>query len=788
MKLKLAMAVVVSLGAVNSAQAETRDVRSIAWGLAQTDHLIDFEAAIRKVHFRRDLDGPVQVICPGSSSARVALWTESGSPFYAITLDGATVDVVTSADYVIPLLYGAFDPLVMAPEIDNSLQARPDTNLMLVQFVTQPINAYRDALVADGAQIHQYLGGYTYLVSAAQPVREQLRKLPYVRWVGDYHPAYRLEPFIYENVLTTPGDSTPRRYSIMMVEPGPLMKNDVAAEVAAIGGFVDKNTPNGYLIEATLTPDQLRRIVAMDEVVYVDHWMPPVDYMDNVRTVGGANDVETVAGYTGAGVRGEVMDGNLRTTHRAFSAHLPVIHGTISGDSSHGTPVYGIVFGDGNSNAGGRGLIPDAQGIFADYGSLTDRYAHTGALLASPYFAVFQTNSWGSCCFTTYTTGAADMDLNLFDHDFLLLQAQANSGSTQSDVIAFAKNLVSVGGIRHADTATLSDDTWSAAGSIGPASDGRIKPDLCFWYDWIKCTANTNDTSYTTSFGGTSAATPITAGHFGIFFQMWAEGIFGNPVNPNATVFENRPHMSTAKAMMINTCTPYSFSGASADLTRTHQGWGRPDVKHLYDLKDKMFIVNETDVLSNLEMTSYQVQVAAGEPQFRATLVYTDPPGVPSSNQHRVNNLSLRVTAPNATTYWGNNGMTLGNVTTPGGSENTKDTVENVWVLNPAAGAWTVEVLASEIVQDSHVETPAMDADYALVVSGIVPAPLADGDMNCDGLVDGADVTAFTLAALDLPAYSTTYPGCNSLHGDFSGDGAIGADDVSGFVAALLSE
>jgi len=58
---------------------------------------------------------------------------------------------------------------------------------------------------------------------------------------------------------------------------------------------------------------------------------------------------------------------------------------------------------------------------------------------------------------------------------------------------------------------------------------------------------------------------------------------------------------------------------------------------------------------------------------------------------------------------------------TAGGSANTVDTVENVFVQNPQAGDWLVEVIASEVNVDTHVETPAMDADYALVVSGIVP-------------------------------------------------------------------
>jgi len=54
---------------------------------------------------------------------------------------------------------------------------------------------------------------------------------------------------------------------------------------------------------------------------------------------------------------------------------------------------------------------------------------------------------------------------------------------------------------------------------------------------------------------------------------------------------------------------------------------------------------------------------------------------------------------------------------------NTVDTVENVFVQNPLAGAWTVEVFGDVIVQDSHLETPALDADFSLFVTGITPIP-----------------------------------------------------------------
>ena len=85
---------------------------------------------------------------------------------------------------------------------------------------------------------------------------------------------------------------------------------------------------------------------------------------------------------------------------------------------------------------------------------------------------------------------------------------------------------------------------------------------------------------------------------------------------------------------------------------------------------------------------------------------------------HRINDLTLKVTSPSAVVYWGNNGLLEGNWSVAGGAANTIDTVENVFIQNPEAGVWTVEVIASEINEDGHVETPELDADFALVVSG----------------------------------------------------------------------
>ncbi len=741
--------------------------------------------ALGEVHRTTERMSDVQSFEIGGSA--VLLWNQIDgaggvAPWYAISLDGRHVDRVTATSHELLLRYAAFDPLAGEPPMPAALQ-QPAARLRIIQFHTQSLEAYRAALESLGVEAHKYLAHNALIADVPPAAIDAVAALPFVRWTGAYHPAYRLDE---ESLAALTGGiaAAEMRYNIQVARRGPEQKLAVAGRVLAEGGRIDALIDDGFLLEATLTADQLTHIAAADEVLFIDRWQPPQTFLNIVRRDGGADDVELAAGFTGAGVRAEIMDSGLLTTHPGFGAIPPLIHNGNNADNSHGTHVYGINFADGAGNGNGRGLIPDAQGIFASFWNLSNRYTHTAQLVQSPWFAVYQSNSWGGCCTTAYNTQSMQLDDIALLNDFLILQAQANNLSRSSANEAWAKNVISVGGIRHLNTLTRADDVWDSGqghgGSIGPAADGRIKPDLCYWYDRVLSADNTGGYS---NFGGTSAATPTAAGHFGLMFQMWSEGIFGNPVNPGGTVFENRPHTATARAIMINTAEPYDFTGTTHDLTRVHQGWGTPHVGNLYDARDSMLVVDESDVLTNLGSTMYELEVAPGTPRLRATLVYADPPGTTSSTQHRINDLTLRVVSPSQVVYYGNNGLLAGNESTPGGQANTIDVVENVWLTNPEAGVWTFEVRADEINEDAHLETPAMDADYALVVSGVVVSNCGfdAADVNCDGAVDAFDIEPFICVLVNpncLP--------CSPCAADVNDDGVVDAFDIEPFIDALL--
>ena len=433
--------------------------------------------------------------------------------------------------------------------------------------------------------------------------------------------------------------------------------------------------------------------------------------------ISGANYVETMAAFTGDGVRGEVMDGGLYTTHVDFQHNGGPLVRANSGSTSHGTQVTGIVFGDGTGNAKWRGLLPDAKIVFRTYGGVSNanRYSITAPIVdpGQSYQCVFQTNSWGDPQVTIYNNASTVMDDIIFGLDLLIFQSQSNTANQNSRPQAWAKNIISVGGINHNNTLTTADDSW-CCGSTGPAEDGRVKPDLGHFYDAVTTPAAGGGYA---GFGGTSAATPCTAGTAGLFFEMWHNDVFNN--NPTgASPFASRPHYSTAKAALIATANQWQFSGGSANLARVRQGWGAASVQNLYDLRDKTFFVDQTDVIDNLETIAYMVNVASGEAELKICLTWPEQGGTTSAAQHRFNDLNLKVTRPDGTFYWGGRSLKTKMYNNSGGNAKQEETVENVFVKNPQAGNWTVEVTAEEITDDIVPGVSGLNAVYSLWVSG----------------------------------------------------------------------
>ena len=281
--------------------------------------------------------------------------------------------------------------------------------------------------------------------------------------------------------------------------------------------------------------------------------------------------------------------------------------------------------------------------------------------------------------------------------------------------------------------------------------------------------AGYSSANWTSGFGGTSGATPIVAGHNVLAIQMFTDdtgtpgvGPFGNPLRvPGGSVHENRPHFTTLKALQIVNGSQYDFNATSTDNRREHQGWGGfPNLQNMWDNRGKTFIVDETSVVSPGSGDAWQLTVGPNEPELRVCLHWNEPAGNPAAATQLVNNLSLRVRDPNGNEYWGNAGLEDGVWSVLGGTEDVINSVECVFLENPMAGDWYVQVLGTSIVVDNHIETAAVDADYGLVCIGgpVQPAPSGFfAEVETIGI--GCDGETCADAIYEFPAFNLANSG-----------------------------
>jgi hypothetical protein len=702
-------------------------------------------------------------------------WQDASGDHVAMSRDGgASWTPLLDADDLLRFQLVSFDPRVGEPEFPGVLGVAAGARIHVVQFHTQVMPEYRAALEAAGVEILHFLPAQALLVRGDVAKVTALRALPFVRWTGAMANAFKMDA----DTRAFAG-STEAAKELNLQLAAKKDRKALAAQVTAIGGKVTDLCDGSIMIRASLTPAQLQAVLAFDTFLYADLVTETGIDMDNARIQGGGNYVETVGGYTGTGVRAEITE-PFQETHPDFVGRF-IVRGTVANTvQSHGHCTAGIVAGAGANNFAARGMMPACTVIENGYYPNTGGH-YTNILESVNPTAVHRsmqaTSSWGAMQTTDYTTISASVDDALFDADFVRTQSMSNLGASPQPrnvrPEAWPKNTISVGGVKHGNNSSAADDHWnspatSSAASIGPASDGRLKPEVCAYYENVLTSDRTGSSGYNTaaspggdyyaSFSGTSSATPIVNGHVGLIQQMFTDGLFGNPLPLPATAanrWENRAHMSTTKALLCNTATQYTFSGTSADLSRYKQGWGFPGLQRLYDNRNTIVVADEYDTLQVGQSSTYTIWVAPGTPELRVTMVYTDPAGVALSAVHLVNDLNLKVTQLSTGTFWwGNNGLEAGNFSTSGGVANNRDNLEAVYLQNPAAGIYLVLVTAASIVQDAKVETPQIDADFALVMH-----PMGGGFQRTGGLTLDLNSTGpgnLTFSASNVPATGWT--------------------------------
>jgi hypothetical protein len=236
------------------------------------------------------------------------------------------------------------------------------------------------------------------------------------------------------------------------------------------------------------------------------------------------------------------------------------------------------------------------------------------------------------------------------------------------------------------------EDAVVAFSSRGPTRDGRVKPEVVAPGTFILSTRSSqiafNNTAWAAfpasrqyfHMGGTSMATPLTAGAVALVREYL-----------RTKEKEASPSAALLKATLILGCqrlAGYAPAGAQLD---NHQGYGRVDLDAVLAPASPAKCVFRDDKrgLRTGQVRRITLKVKSNQAPLRIVLAYSDYPG-----PRLVNNLNLILTDPNGKRHVGNQPDSGGTM-----ALDATNNVEVVHVSRPAAGTWTMEVVASNVPQ-----------------------------------------------------------------------------------------
>ena len=288
-------------------------------------------------------------------------------------------------------------------------------------------------------------------------------------------------------------------------------------------------------------------------------------------------------------------------------------------------------------------------------------------------------------------------------------------GTTGLDSISgtgLAKNVICIGAVNDipqgAGTNAIQITSFSG---VGPADDGRIKPDLVANGFQLVSTSNASNSAYV-EMSGTSMATPTAAGIGALLCELYKD------TNSRAAT------SAEIKATLIHSARDGGVAGPDPQY-----GWGSIDAlaagKLIQGTQGQLVDDPSKNSVGANETKTFTMTVN-GEP-IRVTVVWTDPAAAPNSGgiddatPALQNDLDVRVISPSGAVFqpYSLDLANIWNATTNLPNPARKDRpnrVDNVEVIDApsAAGEWKIEVKGFKLKVGEK-------QSFALAVTGLKP-------------------------------------------------------------------
>ncbi|MBD2210123.1 S8 family serine peptidase [Nostoc linckia FACHB-104] len=442
----------------------------------------------------------------------------------------------------------------------------------------------------------------------------------------------------------------------------------------------------------------------------------------------------------GQGVTIGIVDNGVDITHPAFSGRIADLgDGT---KSWHGTFVAGHAAGcylsekDGNQFIYGLGMAPAANLLVQSNSRPAAVLCRETVTQKGPNGMAgrVQNNSWGAGTRNPMDYGSqeavydqmvrnADSESNI-PKPLTICFSSGNSGAAGLTRPKAAKNIIVTGNSENyrpdvgKDQSDNIQEVYSGprASSHGNCGDGRIRPHIVTPGEW---TASANYDSRAgqkeyisqqlTWGGGSSGASPKTAGACALLIQWWQQHNGGKEPSP-----------AMLRALIVNGAEAIASGGF---IPNKVQGWGRLNLNNILAEDVEHTYIDQTMMLKRRgEVQTWQIRVTDPKQPVKITLAWTDPPGAIGSGTPDisciVNKLALRVEV-DGKLYRGNQFQHGWSYPDGAAEREGWDNLQNIYLAaGEAQQTIKVSVTALDITTNcltGKIDTPQQD--FALVIT-----------------------------------------------------------------------
>lgn len=521
-----------------------------------------------------------------------------------------------------------------------------------------------------------------------------------------------LQSFITYNVLAPENRISPlfeyhKEDAITQVKVISLSDNPSAIKI--IQSFLTDYKVSQNVVSGKVNNENLKRLSELPFVQFVSPlFVQPKTLLPNMYTMNRANLAHKITsfghGFKGKGIKVGVWDGGMINEHVDNTARLINVDKTFyfTDFTNHATHVSGIINGKGHRTLRNVGMAPEAFVYGYDfYGDIIKEMrsavSNFNISITNNSFALGDYNL--NCSNSgIYLPEAAELDLLVHDVPELLHVVAVGNAAFNTSTNDFncegrewgyvevgfqgAKNNITVGWLSNVEA------LWVGS-SRGPTMDGRLKPEL------VTKGASVNSLNETNAYAnrwGSSQASPAVAGIAALVQEAYIEK------------YGFMPKAATVKAILLNSARDMGEIGPDFRF-----GFGLVNADRAIENVFKGNMLEGS--VTHQSIYTQNISIPANTEKFQITLSWSDLPAAPPYEKVLVNDLDLKIVGPGGVEYfpW---------ILDPNQPQlpatkgiDTLNNFEQVTIMNPTAGNYTVQVRGKNVANANQTFSLAYNSD-----------------------------------------------------------------------------